>query len=75
VLVPPEAVQSSGGGNSDAGVVYVIRGDATVERRAVRLGARSSDGQTIVSGLSGGERVAVGDFAKLTDGAKIEVQQ
>jgi RND family efflux transporter MFP subunit len=74
VLVPPEAVQSSGG-NSDAGVVYVIRGDATVERRAVRLGARGSDGQTIVSGLSGGERVAVGDFAKLTDGAKIKIEK
>ncbi|MFI4981163.1 MAG: efflux RND transporter periplasmic adaptor subunit [Nevskiales bacterium] len=75
VLLPPEAVQISGGSNSDAGVVYVIRGDETVERRAVRLGARGSDGQTIVSGLSGGERVAVGDFAKLTDGAKIKVQQ
>lgn len=75
VLVPPEAVQASGSNNSDAGVVYVIRGDETVERRAVRLGARNSDGQTIVSGLSGGERVAVGDFAKLTDGAKIKIQQ
>jgi len=74
VLVPPEAVQAEGN-NSEAGVVYVVRGDDTVERRAVRLGARDSDGQTVVSGLSSGERVAIGDFAKLTDGAKIKIQQ
>ena len=74
VLLPPEAVQADGNNNSEAGVVYVIRGDDTVERRAVRLGARGSDGQTVVSGLSSGERVAIGDFAKLTDGAKIKIQ-
>ena len=74
VLVPPDAVQG-GSNNSDAGVVYVIRSDDTVERRAVRLGARGSDGQTVLSGLSAGERVAIGDFAKLADGAKIKVEQ
>ena len=74
VLVPPDAVQG-GSNNSDAGVVYVIRSDDTVERRAVRLGARGSDGQTVLSGLSAGERVAIGDFARLTDGAKIKVEQ
>lgn len=72
VLLPPEAVQA---GSGDAGTVYVIRGDDTVERRAVKLGARGGDGQTVLSGLSSGERVAVGDFARLTDGAKIKVQQ
>ena len=75
VLVPPEAVQSSGPSSGDAGIVYVVRGEDTVERRAVRLGARGSDGQTVLSGLSSGERVAIGDFAKLTDGAKIKVEQ
>lgn len=72
VLLPPEAVQA---GSGDAGTVYVIRGDDTVERRAVKLGARGGDGQTVLSGLSSGERVAVGDFARLADGAKIKVQQ
>ncbi len=75
VLVPPEAVQSSGPSSGDAGIVYVIRGEDTVERRAVRLGARGSDGQTVLSGLSAGERVAIGDFARLADGAKIKIQQ
>ncbi len=75
VLLPVEAVQVQGSNNSDAGIVYVIRGDATVERRAVKLGARGSDGQTVLSGLSSGERVAVGDFAKLKDGAKIKIEQ
>ncbi len=72
VLLPPEAVQA---GSGDAGTVYVIRGDDTVERRAVKLGARGGDGQTVLSGLSSGERVAVGDFARLADGAKIKIQQ
>ena len=75
VLVPPEAVQSSGPSSGDAGIVYVVRGEDTVERRAVRLGARGSDGQTVLSGLSSGERVAIGDFARLADGAKIKVEQ
>jgi hypothetical protein len=71
VLVPPEAVQASG----DSGVVYVLRGDNTVERRAVKLGAKGSDGTAILSGLSTGERVAVGDLDKLSDGAKVKVVQ
>ncbi len=75
VLVPPEAVQSSGPSSGDAGIVYVLRGEDTVERRAVRLGASGSDGQTVLSGLSAGERVAIGDFARLADGAKIKIQQ
>ena len=72
VLLPPEAVQA---GSGDAGTVYVLRDDNTVERRAVRLGARDSDGQTVVSGLSAGERVAVGDFGQLTDGVKVKILQ
>ena len=39
------------------------------------LGAGSSDDITILSGLSAGELVAVGDFAQLKDGAKIRVEQ
>ena len=71
VRVPPEAVQASG----DTGVVYILRDGGTVERRAVRLGARNGDGQTVVSGLSAGERVAVGDFGKLADGEKVKIEQ
>jgi len=75
VLVPPDAVQVEGASSSDTGTVYVIRAEDRLERRAVRLGARNGDGQTVLSGLSSGERVAIGDFSKLKDGAKVKIEQ
>lgn len=70
VVVPPEAVRGIG----DNGVVYAIRGD-TVKARPVRLGARTADGQMVLSGLSSGERIAIGDMDRLKDGAKIRLEQ
>jgi len=70
VNLPSAAVQGSGA----TGTVFVVHGD-TVERRAVRLGAGSSDSITILSGLAAGERVAVGDLSELKDGAKIRAEQ
>jgi len=70
VALPPDAVQASAG--SATGVVFVLHDD-TVERREVKLGARGTDTQTVLAGLSAGERVAVGDFAKLSDGAHVKV--
>jgi len=70
VTLPPNAVQ----GSDTTGAVFVVHGD-TVERRAVRLGAGASDRVTILSGLTAGERVAVGDFTQLKDGAKIRIEQ
>jgi RND family efflux transporter MFP subunit len=70
VTLPGNAVQGSG----TTGTVFVAHGD-TVERRAVRLGASSSDNITILSGLTAGELVAVGDFTLLKDGVKIRVEQ
>jgi len=70
VTLPANAVQGSG----VTGTVFVVHGDA-VERRAVRLGAGSSDSVTVLSGLAAGESVAVGDFTQLKDGAKIRVEQ
>jgi multidrug efflux pump subunit AcrA (membrane-fusion protein) len=52
----------------------VVHG-ATAERRAVRLGAAGGDNVTVLSGVSPGERVAIGDFSRLKDGAKIRVEQ
>jgi RND family efflux transporter MFP subunit len=69
VTIPPDAVQANG----DTGTVYVINGNDTVERRVVRLGARTSDGQLVLSGLSGGTRIAASNLAALSDGAKIHV--
>lgn len=69
VTVPPEAIQSA---DSETGVVYVIN-NGVAERRAVRLGARMAEGQVVTAGLRAGEAVAIGDFARLHDGAKLRV--
>jgi RND family efflux transporter MFP subunit len=68
VRLPANAVQGSGA----LGVVFVVR-DSTLERRAVKLGAAGSDYVTVLSGLSPGESVAVGDFAQMKDGAKAHI--
>jgi RND family efflux transporter MFP subunit len=68
-IVPADAVQANG----DSGTVFVIDGD-TVERREVRLGVKTNDGQTILSGLSAGTRVAIGDFGRLSDNTRISIQ-
>ena len=70
VLVPAEAVQVNG----DTGTLFVINGNV-VERRAVRLGARGPDGQTILAGLQPGAVLAIGDFTKLTDGSRVRIAQ
>jgi RND family efflux transporter MFP subunit len=69
VTLPVAAVQGSG----STGVVFVVR-DSTLARRAVRLGASNSDHVTVTSGLAAGERVAVGDFKEMKDGAKIRIE-
>ena len=67
--LPPNAVQAS----DSVGIVYVVH-DSTVERRALKLGAISADRVTILSGLNPGERVAIGDFARLKDGVRIRIE-
>jgi RND family efflux transporter MFP subunit len=67
--LPPAAVQSSGA----AGVVFVIH-DSTVERRAVKLGAADGERVVVLAGVTPGERVAIGDFARLKDGAEIHIE-
>jgi RND family efflux transporter MFP subunit len=70
VLVPADAVQANG----DTGVVYLIRNEK-VERRAVRLGARTESGQLVLAGLEPGMRIAVGDLSALADGARVHVEE
>jgi RND family efflux transporter MFP subunit len=70
VLIPAEAVQSNG----DDGFVFVIRDD-TLERRSVRLGVRGTAGQTVLSGISPGTRVALGDLSELADGLRVRIEQ
>ena len=66
VIVPPDAVQTEDGGQA---VVFVIEG-GYAERRAVRVGDRTSAGQMIVAGLQPGEPVAVDGADKLKDGGR-----
>jgi hypothetical protein len=68
VVIPNDAVQPNG----DTGTVFVINGN-TVERRVVRLGSRTTDGQLVLSGISAGTHVVVGHLDALTDGAKVYV--
>ena len=70
VNVPLEAVSGSG----DQTVLFVIR-DARVERRLVKLGPRTVEGQVVLSGVSANETVAVGDLDKLKDGENVQAEQ
>lgn len=70
VSLPLDAVLTTGSN----GIVYVIRGDH-VERRAVKLGATGGSGLLVLSGLTAGERVAAGGLSRLTDGAKVRIEQ
>lgn len=70
VIVPADAVEGTG----DTGAVFIVRGE-TLEKRTVKLGGKVGTSQTILSGVQPGERVALGDLSKLTDGARIRVQE
>ncbi|HTT03228.1 MAG TPA: efflux RND transporter periplasmic adaptor subunit [Steroidobacteraceae bacterium] len=67
-LIPSDAVQANG----DTGTVFVVDG-TRVERRSVKLGSRTSEGQMVLSGLSPGTRVAVGDLSRLADHTRISI--
>ena len=70
LLLPTDAVQADG----DMGTVFVVDG-GSVERRTVQLGARTTGGWMILSGLAAGTRVAVGDFSRLADHARVTIRQ
>jgi RND family efflux transporter MFP subunit len=69
VLIPSDAIESDGA----TGVVYIVRDD-TVERRAVALGARTDSGQVVLSGVTAGARLVVGNLSELTDGARVRIR-
>jgi RND family efflux transporter MFP subunit len=70
VLIPAAAVKDEGGTK----VVFVIHEDK-VERRAVSLGSNRGDQVNVLGGVSAGDRVALGELARLADGTKVEVTQ
>ncbi len=70
VVIPAEAIAASGSAN----IVFVVHG-STVERRAVRLGGKTSSGQIVSAGLEPGNIVALGDLSKLSDGARVRIEK
>ena len=66
VVVPSQAIREDGGRE----VVFVYDGEA-VERRAVRLGARSGGQVEIVAGLRAAERVVLEAPENLADGDRV----
>jgi RND family efflux transporter MFP subunit len=70
VLIPADAVTTSG----TASIVFVVHG-STVERRAVRLGGKTSSGQMVSAGLEPGNIVALGDLNRLSDGTRVRIEK
>lgn len=70
VTIPAAGVESASG---ETGTVFVLHDDR-LERRAVRLGQRVGDDQTILAGLAAGDRVALGDLSKLTEDTHIKIE-
>ena len=69
-LVPKSAVKTEG----DQSIVFVLRPDNTVERRAVRVGGNDGDRQEVLAGLKAGDRVIVTPPPTMIDGAKVIVK-
>lgn len=65
VLMPAEAL--------DGDAVWLLA-DGKVSRRAVRTAPAENGYLAVTEGLSGGESLAVGEFAKLKDGAAVNVE-
>ncbi|HEY4276497.1 MAG TPA: efflux RND transporter periplasmic adaptor subunit [Rhizomicrobium sp.] len=68
VQVPADAVKIAG----STGTVYRIAdGGDRVEARQVRVGAQAAGTVTLLAGIAAGDRLAAGDLARLTDGARV----
>ena len=52
----------------------MIGADDKIEKRDVALGPATQQAMTVLSGLSSGDRLAVGDFAKLHFAGLLEIQ-
>jgi RND family efflux transporter MFP subunit len=69
-LVPKTAVRNDGGQN----VLFVMRNDGRVERRAVRTGGEDGAQLEIVAGVARGERVVAPLPPAIKDGAQVVVK-
>ena len=69
LLVPGSAVETVAGTSR----VYVLKGDQ-VEERIVTTGERVGDRIEIATGVKAGEKVAANPRGKLTDGARVQLE-
>jgi HlyD family secretion protein len=69
-LAPKAAIRTDG----DASVVFVVRADGAVERRAVRVGGTDGDRVEVLAGLHAGDRVVLTPPQELKDGDKVVVK-
>jgi membrane fusion protein (multidrug efflux system) len=69
-MLPEEAVLQ----RSDGAVVFVLRGDGKVARRAIQTGIIRDGRIEAVSGLRVGERVVVRGQSRLVDGLAVDVR-
>ena len=71
VTVPAEALMQGPNGS----FAYVIKGDDSVERRDVQVVATQEGLAVIDKGLAAGDRIVVDGQYRLTDGAKVRLDQ
>ena len=71
VAVPPTAVQRGPQG----AYVYVLKDDTTVARKPVQVGHEDESVSVVTVGLQPGDRVVTDGASRLTDGAKVKVQE
>jgi multidrug efflux system membrane fusion protein len=71
IVAPAAAVQASQNGT----YVYVVRGDRTVDMRAVNIARTAGDETVIGSGLQPGETVVTDGQLRLTPGARVTVRE
>jgi hypothetical protein len=69
-LVPKTAVRNENGQN----VVFVVRNDGRVERRAVRTGGEDGAQLEIVAGVTRGEQVVAPLPPTIKDGAQVTIK-
>ncbi|QGM46603.1 efflux RND transporter periplasmic adaptor subunit [Methylocystis heyeri] len=67
LLVPDRAVQSDQVGR----FLFVLNQEDAVQQRYVQLGERDGALRVILSGIQSGDRVVVGDFWRVSAGAKV----
>ncbi len=70
VTVPPTAVQRGPQG----AYVYLLQDDGTVSRKTVQVGHEDEAVSVVTAGLQVGDRVVTDGASRLTDGAKVKVQ-